>query len=140
MSAEVTGFWSEAIHQGVRALNFSIQEVSGAPWMAAEIGREDVPAGVRRAAAAAIAVDKEIAYQTRSTPTSQARTALMMRLIRSSAADDQDKGRLLAVSVLMRSAALVEQDSYRRLLAVAVIQRVAADPLRLIEALAEPYE
>jgi len=118
--AEVHGFWSEAIQHGVRALGFAIQEVAGSPWMAAQVAKDDVPAPVRRAAAAAIAVDREIAYQTRITPASMARTALMLRL--------------------GRSAATVELENYQRLLAVAVLQRVAADPPGLLEALAKPYE
>jgi hypothetical protein len=118
--AEVHGFWSEAIQAGVKALGFSIGEVAGAPWMAAAIARDDAPAAVRRAAAAAVAVDKEIAYAVKTTPTTQARTALMLRL--------------------SQSAAIVELENYQRLLAVAVLQRVAADPARMLEALAEPYE
>lgn len=117
--AEVQGFWSAAIQQGVRALGFTTREIAGSPWMVAEIVREDAPAGVRRAAAAAIAVDKEIAHQTKTTTASQARTALMLRLGKASAA--------------------VEMENYQRLLIVAVLQRVAADPPGLLEALAEPY-
>jgi len=118
--AEVHGFWSEAIQAGVRALGFSLQDLSDGPWMSAAIAKDDIPAPVRRAAAAAIAIDKEIAYATKTTPTSQARTALMLRIARSSAA--------------------VELETYQRLLAVAVLQRVAANPAGLLEALAEPYE
>jgi hypothetical protein len=117
---EVQGFWSAAIERGVKALGFTMGEVAGAPWMRAEIAREHAPSAVRLAAAAAIAVDKEIAYQTRTTPASQARTSLMLRLGKSSAA--------------------VELQNYQRLLTVAVLQRVAADPARLLEALAEMQE
>jgi hypothetical protein len=116
--ADVQGFWSAAIQQGVLALSFSVQEVGGTRQLAATIARSDAPTAVRRAAAAAIAVDNEIATQTKTTPASQARTALLLRLSLSSAA--------------------VELENYRRLLAVAVLQRVAADPVRLLEALAEP--
>lgn len=118
--AEVHGFWSEAIHAGVKALGFSIVQAHGGPWMTAQVAREDAPSAVRRAASAAIAVDKEIAYATKITPTTQARTALMLRL--------------------SQSPAIVELENYQRLLAVAVLQRVAADPARLLKALAEPYE
>ncbi len=116
---EVHGFWSEAIHAGVRALGFSIGEVAGQPWMVAQIAQDSLPSAVRRAAAAAIEVDKEIAYQAKPTLQGQARTALMARLSQSSAT--------------------VELANYQRILAIAIIQRVAADPAGLLEALAEPY-
>lgn len=118
--AEVHGFWSAAIQLGVRALGFSVGEVAGSPWMAAAIAKEDIAPGVRRTAAAAIAVDKEIAYDVRITPASMARTALMLRL--------------------GHSPAIAELKNYQRLLAIAVLQRVAPDPAGLLEALAEPYE
>lgn len=117
---EVTGFWSEAIHAGVRALGFSIGQVAGEPWMIAEIARKGLPGPVRRAAAAAIAVDKEIAYQPKPSVIGQTRLALMKRL--------------------SQSPASVELENYQRVLAVAVLQRVAPDPARMLEALAEPHE
>lgn len=120
LMGEVTGFWSEAIHAGVRALGFELGEVAGEPWMIARIAQEDVPGPVRRAAAAAIEVDKEIANQAKPTVIGQTRAALMKRLGQSPAA--------------------VELENYQRVLAVAVMQRVAPDPARLLEALAEPYE
>lgn len=118
--AEVHGFWSEAIHAGVRALGFELGEVAGKPWMIARIAHEDIPGPVRRAAAAAIEVDKAIAYQNKVTLMTQARAALMSRL--------------------STSPATVELENYQRVLAVAVLQRVALDPARMLEALAEPYE
>lgn len=118
--AEVHGFWSEAIHAGVRALGFELGEMAGEPWMFATIANDDVPGPVRRAAAAAIEVDKEIAHQAKLTLMTQARAALMSRL--------------------GSSPATVELENYQRVLAVAVLQRVAADPARMLEALAEAYE
>ncbi|WP_454719126.1 hypothetical protein [Caulobacter segnis] len=117
--AEVHGFWSEAIHAGVRALGFQLGEVAGQPWMIATIAKEDIPGAVRRAAAAAIEVDKEIAHQAKLTLMTQARAALMSRL--------------------STSPASVELENYQRVLAVAVLQRVAPDPARLLKALADPY-
>ncbi len=116
---EVRGFWTEAIRSGVRALGFSIVERQGAPWMIAERATEALAPAVARAAAAAIAVDKEIALQPRTTPASQARTALMLRLF---------------VSPARR-----ELEAYQEFLTQAVATRVAADPARLLDALAAPY-
>lgn len=118
--AEVHGFWSEAIGLGVRALRFSVGEMAGSPWMDAQIADQDIAPAVRRAAFAAIAVDKDIAYSLKMTPVSIARSALMVR--RSSAL------------------ATVELAHYQRLLAVEVLKRVASNPAALLEALAEPYE
>jgi hypothetical protein len=118
--AQVHGFWSEAIWAGVRALGFSLQQVAGKPWMAAEIAMDEIPSAVRRAAAAAIAVDKEIAYQIRPNAVTIARAALMTRLTVSPAA--------------------WELENYQSLLAITVLKRVAPDPAGLLEALAEPYE
>lgn len=120
MTAEVHGFWSEAIHHGVRALGFSLREVTGGKWMAAEVAKDDLPAAVRRAASAAIEVDKEVAHSTKTTQVVLARALLMARLEESSAA--------------------VELENYQRLLAIEVLKRVAADPRGLLEALAEPYK
>ena len=118
--AEVYGFWSEAIRAGVKALGFSLQRIAGKPWLAATIAENDLPGVVRTAAAAAIAVDKEVAYLIRPTATSIARAALMARLTESSAP--------------------VELHTYQELLALAVLKRVAADPRHMLAVLAEPYE
>lgn len=118
--AQVHGFWSEAIHAGVRALGFSIEDVAGEPRMIARIADDDVHGPVRRAAAAAIEVDKDVAAETKLTLMTQARTALMVKL--------------------GTSAATVELDTYQRVLAIAVLKRVAPDPARRLEALADPYE
>lgn len=118
--AEVYGFWSEAIQQGVSVLGFSIRQFGDNRWMAAEIAKERIPAPVRRAAAAAITIDQEISTSLKMTPTVIARAALMGRL--------------------GRWPVTVELANYRRLLVIALLQRVAPDPPGLLEALAKPYE
>ena len=116
--AQVQGFSTEAIRLGVRAFGFLTVEVEGAPWMVANLAVEPLTSAVARAAAAAIVVDKMIALQPPTTPASQARTALMLRLFRSPATE--------------------ELAAYQDLLIPAVTQRVADAPARLLDALAEP--
>jgi hypothetical protein len=120
MSAEVTGFWSQAIQQGVRALGFSLHEAGGGQWMTAEVANDELPSAVRRAASAAIEVDKEVAHSNKSSQIVMARALLMAKL--------------------EESAAINELRDYQALLAVELLRRVAADPPTLLAALAEPYE
>ncbi len=120
MSAEVTGFWSQAIQQGVRAVGFSLREAGGGQWMAAEVAQDELPPAVRRAANAAIEIDKEIAHSNKTNQIVMARALLMAKL--------------------EESAAINELRDYQALLAVELLRRVAADPPVMLAALAEPYE
>lgn len=115
--AQVHGFWSAAIRAGVKALAFSIDQTGDTVWMQARIDNTRRAPAIQRAAAAALAVDKEIALSSRTTPASQARTALMLRL--------------------MAKAPNTALAAYQDLLVVAVLQRVANDPARMLEALAQ---
>lgn len=111
-------YWYEVVRRGVLALGFSILRFKGEAWMAAHLANPQEGL-VRRAAHAAIEIDKRVALETGS-PENAAREALAARL--------------------ERRPASLELAGYQRLLLDRLWSDIETDPAARLEALAYPHE